>query len=200
MRFDNERLASSVPDEVKPRYIFISDSIILSVPLNHQNFNGLGIIVAKTIEIAHKLFEMGYLLRGGIGVGPVWHDDRNIFGTGYISAFNAEKSADHPRVVLTHDAAARWKISNLAGSNMCRDDGELLIADTMFPDYIRGTEIHGRIEGAFEQYKAWITTRLNDLPPGRARMKWEWAAVSFNHALKRHGINVAPIETFPFPL
>ena len=171
VRWDNDRVAPSVPDAVKPRYIFISDSIILSTPLGHSNFDGLGIVVAKTIEIAHKLFEMGFLLRGGIAVGPVWHDDRNIFGTGYISAVNGKKSADHPRVVLTDAATSRWRASGLADTPMCMSDGNTLIADTLMPDYIRGTEVHGRIEDAFRQYKAWITTRLSELRPGRPDRK-----------------------------
>jgi len=201
VRWNNNSLSSSVPAAVKPRYIFISDSIILSVPLSHPpNFDGLGIVVAKTIEIAHKLLEMGFLLRGGIAIGSVWHDDRNIFGTGYISAVNGEKSADHPRIVLSDEAKAHWQASNLAGtSSMCRRDGGSLIVDTLMPFYIRETEIHGRIEEAFSQYRAWIITRLSELRPGSARSKWEWIALAFNRAVTQHDVNVGPIDAFPLP-
>ena len=68
VRFNNATLDDTVPDEVKPLYIFISDSIILSVPLRHDKYDGLAIVIIKSIEIAHKLFELGYLLRGGINV------------------------------------------------------------------------------------------------------------------------------------
>jgi hypothetical protein len=81
--FNNETLDAAVPDAVKPKYLFISDSIIYSVPLTcpkqgGSSYDGLSIVVAKTIEISHKLMLMGYLVRGGISVGPVWHTARNI--------------------------------------------------------------------------------------------------------------------------
>ncbi|MBI1774308.1 MAG: hypothetical protein HYR63_03075 [Proteobacteria bacterium] len=193
VRWDNDRVAGSVPEPVKPRYIFVSDSIILSVPLQHGHFDGLGIVVAKSIQIAHKLLEMGYLLRGGIAVGPVWHDDGNVFGTGYICAVEAEKKSGGPRIMLTEAARQHWQASTLANSPMCRMDGDALIADTLFPEYIIGTEVHGRIEDAFRQYRAWIVRRVNDLPAEGPRKKWEWLARAFDRAIVQHGVGVAPI-------
>lgn len=87
VKFDNDSVSAEVPDPVKPKYIFVSDSIIFSAPLRHGEYDGLGIVIAKSIQIAHKLMQMGYLLQGGINVGSVWHTGTNIFGTGYIKAY-----------------------------------------------------------------------------------------------------------------
>src|SRR5262249_47032988 len=110
--FDNAGLAQTVPNELKPKYIFISDSIILSAPLNHGHRNladGLGIVVIKTIQIAQKIIELGHLVRGGISIGNVWHDERNIFGTGYVGAHETERLAVYPRVLLSPAAANIWR-------------------------------------------------------------------------------------------
>jgi hypothetical protein len=69
VRFDNDGIAQTVPEELKPRYIFISDSIILSAPLLHGHkhlADGLAIVVVKAIQIAQKVIELGHLVRGGI--------------------------------------------------------------------------------------------------------------------------------------
>ena|SRR5271157_4246405 len=68
VRFDNDTLAPTVPMDVHPKYIFISDSIIMSAPLQHGKYDGLDIVVLKCIEVAQKLLESGHLLRGGISV------------------------------------------------------------------------------------------------------------------------------------
>jgi hypothetical protein len=35
VKFDNDSVSAEVPDPVKPKYIFVSDSIIFSAPLRH---------------------------------------------------------------------------------------------------------------------------------------------------------------------
>ena len=110
--YDNAGLASIVPDTLKPRYLFISDSVVLSAPLYHNQKNltdGLGIVVIKTIQIVERIIELGHLVRGGISVGNVWHDAENIIGSGYTCAYLTEERESHPRVVLTPAAADVWR-------------------------------------------------------------------------------------------
>ncbi len=170
---------------MKPKYIFISDSIILSASLTYNQYDGLAIVIAKTIEIAHKLLEVGYLLRGGISVGSVWHEDRNIFGTAYIEAVEAEKKADHPCIVLTQAAQQHWDSQNCY-SPMVMARHDALIVDILLPDYCRNTAQRIPLERTFGQYRAHIIDRLTNLRSGRARAKWEWMASMFNDPLKKH--------------
>jgi hypothetical protein len=145
---------------VKPRYIFISDSIIYSAPLLHGKYDGLAIVVAKTIQIAHKLLQAGYLIQGGINVGSVWHTASNIFGTGYIDAWCAQKSANHPRVVLTEAARAHWqeKLQPIIGELCVADTDGQAIVDTLNPYYLDDiTRIHGGVEQEFQAYRNRIT-------------------------------------------
>jgi hypothetical protein len=205
MRWDNKLLSAEVPIDVQPKYLFISDTIIISAPLNIDGYDGLVTVTLKAIAIAHKLLEMGLLVRGGISVGNVWNQPTNIFGTGYIAAYLAEQEADHPRILLTSEASLHISTALQKGVDlrtlglwMYGTDGT--IADTLNPHFIRGLETYGRQESAFQQYLSHIVTNLERLQPGSiARGKWEWMAEFFNQAIVRHSINVQPIKSFPFP-
>jgi hypothetical protein len=204
VKFDNQRVAVEVPDPVKPKYIFISDSIIFSVPLRHGRYDGLAIVVAKTIQIAHKLLQTGYLLQGGINVGSAWHTESNIFGTGYIKAWQTQHSLKQPQVVLTNEAEAHWQ-NNLASKvgELCfRDADGKLNVDILNPNYLdsRLTQILGGTEDQFRAYRNRITTQQASFDTGSSpRQKWDWAAEYFNVTLRRHSVNVPPIEPSTSP-
>ena len=201
VKWDNASLASSVPDEMKPKYIFISDSVILSAPRQCEGYSGLVAVAVKSIQISMKLLEAGYLVRGGISTGPVWHDDRNIFGRGYIVAYKSETKANHPRIVLSNkakevlesDCHLEIPLSDLG--LFLRHEGELIL-DTLNPQYLRGAEVGGRIEDAFKQYRGFILAQLEILDAdSSARKKWEWFARFFDDALTRHQVDtVHPVH------
>ena len=191
-RFNNNAVSSEVPNDAKPKYIFISDSIIFSTPLQHGKYEGLAVLVAKSIQIAHKLRGQGYLLQGAISVGSVWHMPTNIFGTGYIDAWRAQESLECPHVILTETAATYWndKLKPLIG-NLCLpvENGQWML-DLLDPYYIQGNgQIHGVIDQTFAQYRAIIVQRLAEFKKGSSPdRKWRWMATFFNDAIKRHGI------------
>jgi len=196
---DNDRLAPSVPPHVKPNYLFVSDSIILSAPLQSDGFDGLVVVSIKSIEIAHKLLEMGFLLRGGIAIGNVWHEPKNIFGTGYIEAYQLEESVKPPRIVLSKTATSHLREAThynvpLNELGLWQKTKHYVYLDALNPSYIRGIESHGRIEQAFSQYRAYIYNALQDAElSGGVRKKWDATRVQFNYAVKQHRVNVEPI-------
>ncbi|MGY6281926.1 hypothetical protein ACXIT0_03450 [Methylorubrum extorquens] len=200
MRFDNQMLSPSVPQTVVPLYTFISDSIIISSPLQQGRYSGLAVVAVKAIQIAQKLLEGGHLLRGGISTGPVWHDVRNIFGTGYIDAFKTEQRADHPRVVLSTSSEQEWaKVPDLMAGLGVIYEGRLSL-DVLNPVYVRSAHIHGGIEDFYAQVRERINSNLLSAPLGSApRAKWEWFAGFYNDALKRHGVNAESFTELPMP-
>jgi hypothetical protein len=192
VKFDNDSVSSEVPEAVRPRYIFISDSIIFSAPLLHGTYDGLAILVAKSIQIAHKVLETGYLLRGALSVGSAWHTGTNIFGTAYIDAWQTQDNLEDPKVVLTAAAREHWtaNLQNVVGNLCLPDENRSLIVDTLDPYYIRGKEIHGREEQAFREYQVTIQARLSTLPSGgSAHRKWQWMDAFMRRAIKRHRIS-----------
>lgn len=205
VRWDNDELSRAIPIDICPKYTFISDSLILSVPLEADGYDGLTIVTIKAIQVAHKLLEMGHLVRGGISVGSAWHSLSNIFGSGYIIAYQAEQTATHPCIVLTKPAIEHLAVAVHRGANVkslgywLQQDGEYMV-DTLFPLLIRGIEQFGRIEDAFQQYKSHIYGTLALAKPGSPeRGKWEWMADFFNCALSRHRLKCQPIRDLPFP-
>ena len=201
---DNDGIAKTVPDELKPKYIFVSDSIILSVPLHHSHSNladGLEIVALKAIQVAQKIIELGHLVRGGISIGNVWHDDRNIFGTGFVDAYQTEQRAAHPRVLLSSEATNVWQKPSGVRGKLCIADGGDLILDIFHTYYLRHTRQDLPYEGYFQAFRDRMLANLQTMPLGSPeRSKWEWMVGFFNDALIRHSITVPPLQALPIPL
>ena len=200
VRYDNAGVSPDVPVDMHPKYLFVSDSIILSAPLTRGQYDGLNVIVVKAIQIAQKVVELGHLIRGGISVGPIWHEDRNIFGSGYIEAFFTEEGAVHPRIQLAAGAAEMWKRPERAVPKLCIDDSGSLVVDILHAGYYRTNNSGITMEQYIEPLRVFIENNLSDLPLGsEPRSKWEWMAGFYNCALKRHGLGNKPFETLPIP-
>lgn len=200
VRYDNANVSRSVPVFMHPKYLFISDSIILSAPIKHEGYDGLDVIVVKTIQIAQKVLELGHLIRGGIAVGSVWHEDRNIYGSGYIDAFLSEQNAIHPRVVLSTTATAEWNKSGRAVPELCIGDGKSQIVDILHAGYYRTNNTGITMEQYIEPLRVHIENNLRDLPLGsEPRSKWEWMAGFYNLSLKRHDLGNSRFDNLPMP-
>lgn len=76
-----------------------SDSAVISYPLNMRNalFHTIIDIIHLQLELGNK----GIMLRGGIAIGDVYHDDDIVFGPAMNEAYFLEsKVAKFPRVVI----------------------------------------------------------------------------------------------------
>jgi hypothetical protein len=199
IHFDPQR-SPGVPADAKPSYLFISDSIILSAPLAYNDYDGLAIVIMKSIEVAQMLLNDGYLVRGAIEVGAVWHENSNIFGSAYITAYQREESEPHPRIVLCQNARQHWsQVAQNLDVNLCvENDGEVIV-DILNPHYLHDKTFK-YFEQAYEQFVVWTIRRLEELPPGSARSKWEWMALAINRAIEKFGLQIKPFDKFPLPL
>jgi hypothetical protein len=163
----------SVPASQIPRHMYISDCIILSAPIAdpaYKHYNGLSIVVMRVIQLSHLLLRAGYLIRGGISVGNVWHSDSNIVGPAYQEAFTLEQEGEEPIVVLSSSAAKCWE----GGSRMCLQQDSKVFVNGLFDYYIPNSTQYGVIDHTYKQYAALADKRLNEDLPLRARQKWEW--------------------------
>lgn len=206
--FDNQSIAASVPKELHPKYLFVSDSIILTVPLEHDGYDGLSIVGIKCIQIAQRLLEHGFAVRGAINVGPVLHDKANIFGSGYSDTYKAqEEDAIHPRIILTEAAEKHYEKARHRG--VLVTDLQLWVnyekkpvLDIFHPSYFRGMEGYGSEGNVFHHLESRIHHHLTKLPLGSdARSKWEWLAGFYNEALNRHKVGgpAQRFQTLPVP-
>ena len=215
VRFDNDSIGPGVPKSAHPRYLFISDSIIISAPLDTDGYDGLAIVGLKSLQIAQNLLESGFLMRGALAVGNVLHEKQNIFGTGYISAYKAQEQCffkgdekcaykaqekeSKPHVFMTKEAKKHFDQAQHRNESLdnlgvwVEYDGERII-DVLNPMFLRDGAEKWRWQDYFGQVAALIHQNLQSHPHGSSpHRKWEWMAKYFNFSAQRHGIGNVPI-------
>jgi hypothetical protein len=166
----------SVPTDLIPKYIYISDSIILSAPLASDempNYRGLSILVMRVIQISHILLSNGYLVRGGISVGPVWHTASNIVGSAYQEAYQMESSTLVPRVELSQSAQELWARTEGVDNTMCLTYKNHFMVNVLHDFYIQD-QSHGAAERAFRNYSRVIQNQMNAEHTESVKYKWWW--------------------------
>jgi hypothetical protein len=122
----NSGVSTNVPTALHPAHTYISDCLILSAPLSvsilgWEKYNGLEVLVMRAIQLTHRFLQAGFLLRGGISVGKVWHSSTNVIGPAYQEAYLLETSTCYPRIELTETAKSYWSNGFCATSRMCID-------------------------------------------------------------------------------
>ncbi|EQD56538.1 hypothetical protein B2A_05202 [mine drainage metagenome] len=78
------------PMDVWLQIVYISDSFVLSAPICNESdmgYSGMVAVALKSIQLAHQLLKMGFLLRGGLAVGNLYRTESNIFGAAYQAAY-----------------------------------------------------------------------------------------------------------------
>ena len=77
-----------------------SDSAILSYPMSFDG--GLFLVLLDLIHLQIDLSNLGIFIRGGVTIGPAYHNEYNAFGPAMNDAYELEsKKAKFPRIILT---------------------------------------------------------------------------------------------------
>lgn len=169
----NAGVDATVPRNLIPRHHYISDCIILSAPLADSErswYNGVNIVVMRAIQLSHFFLNEGYLIRGGISAGKLWHKESNIIGPAYQEAYSLEANGNEPRVQLHPYALQHWD----GGSRMCLNDGNVTFVNGLFDFYIPNNTEHGVIEATYEKYERFAASALASNLPQSAKDKWQW--------------------------
>lgn len=169
-------VSPSVPKILIPKHISISDSIILSAQLTSDQISsycGLSILIMRVIQLTHIFLAKGYLIRGGISVGKVWHTDSNIIGPAYQEAYLIETKTGAPRVELSCSAKKHWLQRNDSSNSMCVEYRERFMVNGLHDYYIQGGT-PGSAEEVFESYKETIEKRIREEVIDSVQYKWWW--------------------------
>jgi hypothetical protein len=126
-------------------FSFFSDNFAVSAPVAHVQ------IIFKILAFAtHELLRWGFLIRGAVTLGYLYHDYRGIiFGPALIEAVHMEKNARYPRLlcsdrlieflnttdyreqVIVCDCDKKW-VANIAyGSSHAMDDLNKIIEEKL---------------------------------------------------------------------
>lgn len=171
----NKGVREDIPTHLIPRHTYISDCIILSAPVSDPNpafsfYNGLSVITMRAIQLTHRFLKEGYLLRGGISVGPVMHSAGNIIGPAYQEAYMLEDQTDKPRIVLSDTAAALWRHD----SDMCLSYDNALMVNGLH-DYYLPQDVYFSLEYGYWSYLDIIEQQIHaHANSPHIKEKWMW--------------------------
>lgn len=98
--------------KVFPNLTSFSDCIVLSLPLSKFEKN-IGRTVNSLLgflqQIPDSLMYGGYLLRGGLARGEIYHKNGVVFGNALIEAYELESNkADTPRILVSEHLAKEY--------------------------------------------------------------------------------------------
>lgn len=111
-------LSRLLPKDMKwpgnPVMTQFSDSLVISVDDGEQ---GREVLQTALLVLTSNLINFGFLLRGGVTRGEVFHDGSLVFGPALIDAYELEsKFASTPRVILSKELSVKWGDRDASGA------------------------------------------------------------------------------------
>jgi hypothetical protein len=185
--------------DVKPAVSTFSDHIVISYPIKRlmveakasSDFIILNQISLYVGVIAASAIKLGFLIRGGVAKGKLYHADGVVFGEALVRAYKLESQvAVYPRVIVSDEIAGSiearfrpWVKKDFDGLS-CVD----YFLDTILRAAPPGNEYAENIKVSYrellEQLKRNIE-RLKTAERSGARAKWIWFAKQLYEAMSR---------------
>lgn len=102
-----------------------SDSIVISYPITYP-INHL--VLKRTLheirDLVLILIEYGFVCRGGVGIGELYHKGSVVFGPAMVKAYELEsKYAVYPRVIICNEDINKYNLNQLDCDIQKDDDG-----------------------------------------------------------------------------
>lgn len=187
---------SAFPEDLKLKCLSCSDSFVVSAPVSDKStYPALIAVSIKSIQIAHSLLDMGFLVRGAIAVGNAYRTASNILGTSFQEAVEKEKITKHPQIVLTESAMHELeKLKNEGSwegywnsSFFSKDKLGQIFLNSIHPQQSYFPDKNGDPVDYFRTYREMILENIskkNQKDEG-IRQKWLWFAGLFNANVKQ---------------
>ena len=84
-----------------------SDSIVISH--SYEDMHAIDSMLEIVKNLQEQFLMLGYLTRGGMTVGKMYHDDGIVFGPAFVEAYTLEsKIAVYPRIALGNELVERY--------------------------------------------------------------------------------------------
>ncbi len=96
----------------RPAISSFSDHVVVSAPLilgqtkgNKRHITAILFFMIRILQkFAYDALSKGFLIRGGISLGPLVHDEHIVFGKALVNAVRIEESVSfYPRVVVCNE-------------------------------------------------------------------------------------------------
>lgn len=174
----------------------VSDSLIISRLVQEQG--GVFHMLSDCAFAIHLLISNGFLCRGAIKVGNMYHKDTTLFGDAYIKAYQAESDERLPIVKFNKElfdivqhfpgpanrGFEEWEIEYIKKN--CKE----LMTGIYYLDYF--TDYDDRVGGgegtATNHYRKLREIIVEGLNIPKAYEKYRWAADQFNKTANNYGL------------
>jgi hypothetical protein len=183
-----------------PRQLLLtqfSDCLAVSASADREGRQSL---ISTVDFLSHGVLSHGFLLRGGITVGDIYHRDNVIFGPAFNRAYELETAvAIHPRIIFDPDLPADWCPEDRAfdqegkllwiSEYWVRSTDGLLFMNLLrplagLPDEAHYDEFLSR---QLSSVRTLLIERLIECSENkRVRKKYEWLAGYFNEVCAKH--------------
>ena len=173
---------------LKHRYGVFSDCFVFSVPIG-SGTNGMLFEVAK---IARKLLSEGFLCRGAVIQGSVFHQDNLIFGPDMVRAVNLEKKTCYPRILC--DFKVVESAQERGNAPIIRDPNGVDVIDIFSPCLVTSPLNADKLENYFNLSAIIkkIQDNLTTLKNEPILDKWKYARDMTIISLSQWGSAAAP--------
>jgi hypothetical protein len=188
---------------VKPEVIYCSDAIAISTPAT--NVDAIWLCQAAA-QIQNDICCHGFLVRGSIVTGDVYHSGNTLFGPAIVKAVELERKGGPPVIIVTDETLKyfRHAISDEDKEIIRIREHQLIVTEESPHPYIDPfwlTKIHTDQESISQQtrmniecWRTLVEWGLKDKEE-RVREKYLWVANRFNQSLcdKPSGIKCIPV-------
>ena len=187
------------------QYLQVSDSIILSFSCNFPSALFVAILDIMRLQACLAAFK-GVFLRGGCAMGNLYHRENTIFGIAMNDAFEMEKNAKYPRVIIPHkiiDFCAQYTWSGTSSKEEKEQILKCLKLDQdgyYYIDYISygsfGTETDS--DEQWLQYMQQLKQKIQEgLYEQVALQKYVWLKEKYNAAVADWNENTDDFKLLP---
>ncbi|WP_273271284.1 hypothetical protein, partial [Methylophaga sp.] len=187
---------------VNPEVIYCSDSIIIST--RASNIDAMWLFEAAA-RIQNGICAHGFLLRGGITTGNLYHSGNTIFGPAIVDAVSKDKTGSPPVVVIDNTTLDYFERAN------SDEDREIikirkyqLVAeddsDSPYIDPFWMSKIHANQQNVHFETRVNIDCWRNLIESGlrnkniNVRLKYTWLANRFNKVISNKASDFKPIQ------
>ena len=178
----------------------VSDSLIISRLIQEQG--GIYYMLSDCAFAIHLLISNGFLCKGTIRFGKMYHKDTTLFGQAYVDAYLAEEDEKLPIVKFDKDlfeivehfpgpankGFEKWEIDFIKKNCKQLENGEYYL--DYFTDY--DDRVGGGERTAYFHYsklRQIIVDGLKLPKENSAYKKYIWASYQFNLTAKNYGLD-----------
>lgn len=186
---------------VKPEAIYCSDSIVISTPAT--NIDAMWLFEAAA-RIQNGICTHGFLLRGSIVTGNLYHSGNTIFGPAIVEAVAKDKSGGAPVIVIDEDSLNYFCLANSDENQeivkirkhqlVAEDDNDAPYIDPFWMSKIHANQatIHTQTRINLDCWRSLIEMGLKSNNTN-ILVKYTWMANRFNKVICNKASNIKPI-------